>query len=165
MFNNAWSLVRSPVGMSACIGLKNTASIVSSPIPSSPLLSVPVVFSISGLAPSRVVTALAVVILVFAVIMPSCPMIITIVMSAVPAVVRTSVTQPVRTLTPVIDFAKMSVMSVFFVNAMVFVLVIIMTMGTRRRRVTWCVIMLVTVIVAVGCFAGVAIRQNGVAEG
>jgi hypothetical protein len=82
--------------------------------------------------PPGVIAALAIVVLVVAVIIPAGPMIITILVAAVPAVVRTMIVKPVGTVTPVIDFAKMSVTSVFVVNAMVLVLVMIMAIDTRR---------------------------------
>jgi len=108
----------------------------------------------------------AIVVIVAVVIIPAGPMVAAIVPAAVPAVVRTMIVKLVGTAAPVIGFAIMFVMSVFFVNAMVPVLVIIMAIDMRPRRVTRRVIMtLVLAMDAVGGFAGVAVRLRGIAEG
>ena len=114
----------------------------------------------------RMIAAVAVMGLVLAVRVPAAPVVIAIAVTAVAAVVRTMAVKPVRMATPVRDFAKVSVMAVFFVHAMVLVLIVIMAIGARRRRITRHVrVTLVMSMVAVGRFAAVAVRQCGVAEG
>jgi hypothetical protein len=99
---------------------------------------------------------------VIAAVIPADPMVTAVVPAAVPAVVRTMLVKPVGTATPVIGFA----ISVFFVNAMVPVLVVIMAIDMRPRRVTRRVIVtLVLAMSAVGWFACVAVRLCGIAEG
>jgi hypothetical protein len=115
---------------------------------------------------SRVIAAVAVVVIVFAVVIPATPMVTAIVPAAVPAVVRMMITGPVRAATPVIGFAMTFVMSVFFVNAMVPVLVVIVAMDMRPRRISRRVIgTLVLVMSTMGWFAGVAVGLRGIAEG
>jgi len=113
---------------------------------------------------SGVFAALAVVVLVVAVIIPAGPMVITIPVAAIPGVVITMVVKPVGTATPVRGLAKIFVSSVFVVNAMVLVLVMIMAIDTRRRGVTRRVIT-VMAMGTVGWFVGVAVRLCGIAEG
>jgi hypothetical protein len=92
-----------------------------------------------------VITAVAVTVIVAE------SLVVTVLVSAVPAVVRTIIIKPVGTATPVIDFAKIPVASVFFVYAMVVVLVMIVATDTWPRRVTRrVIIMLVMNMVAVG---------------
>ena len=71
-----------------------------------------------------------------------------------------------RASAPVIDFTEMSVPSMFFMDAMVLVLVMIMTIDVWSRRIPWRVMMtLVVALVAVSRFAGVAVRLCAAAEG
>ena len=114
----------------------------------------------------RMIAAVALMGLVLAVRAPAAPVDIAIAVTAVAAVVRTMAVKPVRMATPVRDFAKVSVMAMFFVHAMVLVLIVIMAIGARRRRITRHVsVTLVMSMVAVGRFAAVAVRHCGVAEG
>ena len=79
----------------------------------------------------RMIAAVAVMGLVLAVRAPAAPVDIAIAVTAVAAVVRTMAVKPVRMATPVRDFAKVSVRAVFFVHAMVLVLVMIMAIRAR----------------------------------